>query len=62
MTVVIGGSGLDRASLVRVARGGEEVALAPDVRARMESSRAVVERALDAGAAVYGLSTAVGVL
>jgi len=62
MTVVIGGSGLDRASLVRVARGGEEVALARDVTERMQASREVVERALGAGVAVYGLSTAVGVL
>jgi histidine ammonia-lyase len=62
MTVVIDGSRLDRASLVRVARGGEAVALAPEVTGRMQRSREIVERAVADGAAVYGTSTAVGVL
>jgi len=62
MLVTIDGSGLDRAALLRVARGGAEVTLAPVVMARMQASRAVVERALEDGAAVYGVSTAVGVL
>lgn len=62
MTVFIDGSRLDRATLVRVARGGEEVALAPGVTGRMQRSRAIVERALAEGAAVYGTSTGVGVL
>jgi histidine ammonia-lyase len=61
-TVIISGSGLDRSALVRVAREGAPVALAGDVIARMETSRAVVEGALTAGTTVYGLSTAVGVL
>lgn len=62
MPVIIDGAHLSRASLVRVARGGEEIALAPGVTDRMQRSRAVVERALADGAAVYGTSTAVGVL
>jgi histidine ammonia-lyase len=62
MTVTISGSGLDRAALVRVARGGEGVVLGPDVDGRMLASRAVLDAALEAGVAVYGSSTAVGVL
>jgi histidine ammonia-lyase len=62
MTVTIGGSGLDRASLVRVARGGEAVQLADGAVERMRAARAIVEDALADGAAIYGSSTAVGVL
>ena len=62
MTVIIDGARLDREALVRVARGGEEVALAPEVTGRMQRTHQVVERALADGTAVYGTSTAVGVL
>lgn len=62
MTVIVTGRDLDRAALTRVARGGETVALDPGARERMVASRAVVEAALAEGGAVYGLSTAVGVL
>ncbi|MFN8620341.1 MAG: aromatic amino acid ammonia-lyase [Chloroflexota bacterium] len=62
MTVTIDGGTLDRAALVRVARGGEAVTLAPGVLRRMAATHEVVERALHEGRAVYGTSTAVGVL
>lgn len=62
MTVVLTGHDLDREQLVCVARNGEPVALDGSVSARMLASNATVLAALDDGRAVYGLSTAVGVL
>ena len=62
MTLVITGRDLDRQQLVRVALGGEPVQLDPAVFARMAASNATVRAALGDGRAVYGLSTAVGVL
>lgn len=62
MTVSLTGRDLDRASLLRVARRGERVELASEAVEHMRTSRAAVDAALDAGSAVYGLSTAVGVL
>jgi histidine ammonia-lyase len=62
VTVSIDGRTLTVEDVVAVAVGGADVALAADARARMEATRGVVERALARGDAVYGLSTAVGVL
>ena len=62
MIVGVTGRDLDRASLAAVARRGARVELAPAARAQMLETRGVVERALADGTAVYGLSTAVGVL
>jgi histidine ammonia-lyase len=62
MTVILTGRSLTLDELVRVARDGEAVALDPRVPERMRRSRAVVERALQRGDPVYGLTTAVGVL
>ena len=62
MTVVLTGRDLTRAELIRVARGGEAVALDPAAIATMRTSRAVVERSMERADPVYGLSTAVGVL
>jgi histidine ammonia-lyase len=60
--VVLTGSDLSIGDLVRVAREGLPVELAPEVPTRMAASHAVVERSLREGAEVYGLSTGVGVL
>ena len=62
MTVAITGRSLDRAALVRIARGCERVALDPAAAERMDVSRAVVRSVLETGQAVYGTTTAVGVL
>ncbi len=62
MTVVLTGRDLRRDELVRVARHGEPVELPADARTRMLATRAVVEERLAAGDAIYGTSTAVGVL
>jgi len=62
MTVVLTGSALTLDELVRVARDGVAVALAPDVEKRMARARRTVEAALARGDQVYGLTTGVGVL
>lgn len=62
MTITIDGAGLTLDDLVRVARAGERVALAPAARARMARARDVVTAALERGDEVYGLTTGVGTL
>jgi histidine ammonia-lyase len=62
VTIAITGRDLTRAELVRVARDREPVRLDERARARMGETRSVVDRAVAAGAAVYGTTTAVGVL
>jgi histidine ammonia-lyase len=62
VTVVLTGRDLRRDDVVRVARGDESVCLHLDAIAHMAANRAIVEERLAAGDAVYGLSTAVGVL
>ena len=61
MTVVVDGTSLTLAELVRVARGGARVELAASADARIRAGRELVERALVRGDAVYGLTTGVGV-
>ena len=61
MTVTLDGHGLTVDEVVRAAREGEQVALAPAAVEHMRACRAVVERTLESGAAVYGLTTGVGV-
>ncbi len=56
------GDGLTVADVVAVAREGARAVLPEDARARMAASRAVVERALERGDPVYGLTTGVGAL
>ncbi len=60
MTVVLTGEGLALADVVRVAREGVRVQLAPEAIERMRESREVVERVFAGGELVYGLSTGVG--
>jgi len=62
MTIRLTGHDLDRDQLVRVARDGARVELDPAARSRMTATREVVRRATERGDAVYGTSTAVGVL
>jgi len=61
MTVQLTGYALTLDELMRVALGGEQVALAEPARDRIRAARAVVEAALAAGTEVYGLTTGVGV-
>ncbi|MDX1623708.1 MAG: aromatic amino acid lyase, partial [Gemmatimonadota bacterium] len=58
--VLVDGTSLSLEDVERVARGSARVRLAPEARQRMEASRAVVERALEEGRAVYGVTTGFG--
>ena len=60
MTVVLTGQGLTIDEVVRVARHGERVELAPSAVEHMRETRAVVEAAIARGDSVYGLTTGVG--
>ncbi len=62
MTVMLRGAGLAENQVVAVARHGEKVALAAPARARMERSRARVEKAARSREPVYGVSTGFGAL
>ena len=61
MTVTLTGSSLTIDDVVRVARDGERADLDASVAARVRRGREIVEAALAAGEAVYGLTTGVGV-
>jgi histidine ammonia-lyase len=58
--VVLDGRSLTVEEVVAVARAGAPVKLAPAAIERMRETRAVVERALQRGDAVYGMTTGVG--
>jgi histidine ammonia-lyase len=58
-TVVIDVQPVQLADLLRVAQGAA-VELTDGARARIEAGRPVVDRGLDSGRAVYGLTTGVG--
>jgi histidine ammonia-lyase len=60
MGVVLTGRDLTVDEVVRVARHGESVALAPDVAERMAAARAVVDQALAEDVEAYGVTTGVG--
>ncbi|HEY8075946.1 MAG TPA: aromatic amino acid lyase [Labilithrix sp.] len=59
MLVVLGGGDLAIEDVVRVARRGARVALAPAAVRRMRRARAVVDRAVERGDLVYGSTTGV---
>ena len=60
MVVVLTGRNLTQDEVVRVARQREQVEISPTAVDRMRESRAVVEEAVAAGTAVYGVTTGVG--
>ena len=60
MTVVLQGSGLTVADVVRVAREGAPVELSAESLERMRETRALVERVVSRGDEVYGVTTGVG--
>ena len=47
-------------NVIEVARGRRAVSIAPEAAARMRDSRAVIERLVDEGATVYGVTTGFG--
>ena len=60
MTVVLSGDSLTVGEVVRVARDGEEIALDPAAVENMRETRALVERVVQRGDVVYGVTTGVG--
>jgi len=60
VSVIVDGERLTLDEVVRVARGGDRVELAPGVAERMARAREVVERALERDDAVYGMTTGLG--
>ena len=58
--IELNGQQLTLEEVERVARGGEAVALAVASRARVEASRATIERILEEGRVVYGVNTGFG--
>ena len=61
MTVTVTGGALTLDEVVRVARDGERVELAPEAVEQVRRGREVVERSVARGDAVYGLTTGIGV-
>jgi histidine ammonia-lyase len=61
MTVTLTGTTLTLDEVVRVARGGEEVAVAKSSVDRMVAARAVAERVVTSGGTAYGLTTGLGI-
>ena len=62
MTISLTGSDLTIEDVVAVARGIETVSLDPGARESMDRAREVVDRALERGDDVYGLTRAIGSL
>jgi histidine ammonia-lyase len=60
VAIALTGDSLTLDDVVRVARGGERVEVAPDALDRMRECRVVVERAAQDGTPTYGVTTGVG--
>jgi histidine ammonia-lyase len=60
MTVSVGARRIALADLVRVARDGEPVEIAPDARERIATARAIVDRLAATSEPIYGLNSALG--
>jgi histidine ammonia-lyase len=60
MTVQIKGTGLTIEEVVRVARHGEKVDLAPESVERIKACRAMLEKKIDAHEIMYGVNTGIG--
>ena len=58
----LGPTGLTRHDVVAVARGGRALEIAPEARSALEASARVVERILERGDVVYGVTTGFGSL
>ncbi|HFD39241.1 MAG TPA: aromatic amino acid lyase [Anaerolineae bacterium] len=60
MTIVLDGSGLTVEKLVRIARHGEKVELAPEALERIKVCRAMLEEKIQAHEIMYGVNTGIG--
>jgi len=60
--ITLDGSSLTLADIERIAFHGAPVTLSPDASARVDASRAVVDRLAESGTPVYGINTGFGAL
>ncbi len=60
MTVTIDGSGLTIELVEEVARGGADVVFSDDAIENINKGRALVEKLVDSGEAIYGVTTGIG--
>lgn len=60
MAIVLNGTSLTVPDLVRIARHGEQVELAPEALERIRACRAVLEEKIDAHEIMYGVNTGIG--
>lgn len=60
MTITLDGSSLTIETLVRIARGGESIALAPEAAERVRLCRQMLETKLAAREIMYGTNTGIG--
>lgn len=60
MTIVLNGSQLTLEQLVRIARHGEKVELAPEARERINVCRAMLEEKVKVREIMYGVNTGIG--
>ena len=61
-TIFLDGSSLTLDELLAIADAGQQVALAPEAAARVDASRAIVDRQALGDAPVYGINTGFGAL
>lgn len=60
MSIVLDGSGLTIEKVVRIARHGEKVELAPEALERIRACRALLEKKIAAREIMYGVNTGIG--
>jgi histidine ammonia-lyase len=60
MSIILDGSGLSIDTVVRIARHGETVELAPEALDRIRVCRELLERKIQAGEIMYGVNTGIG--
>ena len=60
MAIILDGSGLSIDKLVRVARDGEQVELAPEALERIRKCRGMLEKKIAAHEIMYGVNTGIG--
>ena len=60
MAVVINGRDLTVEEVIRVCRGDEKVEIAPEAQKAIQKARDYIEKKLEEGAVIYGLTTGFG--
>jgi len=60
LAIILDGTGLTLEKLVRIARHGEKVEIAPEAIERMKACRAMLERKIKAHEIMYGVNTGIG--